>query len=132
LYKHNNTTTKDKISVLLVDDALIITKRISDMLQEIEIVGEIFVASTFLHATEIVEEKTPDLVLLDIHLSDKSGIELLTLLHTDYPAIKVIMVSNKASEYYRELCATMGANSFIDKSKEFEMIPSVIDNLFKR
>jgi response regulator of citrate/malate metabolism len=114
----------------LVDDALIITKRISDMLQEIEFIEDIYVASTFTQATEIIDETPPDLVLLDIHLADKSGIDLLTLLHTNYPTIKVIMVSNKASEYYRELCATIGANSFIDKSKEFEMIPSVIENLF--
>jgi DNA-binding NarL/FixJ family response regulator len=127
---HFTLTTK-KISVLLVDDALLITKRISDMLQEIEFIGDIFVAPSFLHATEILEKNKPDLVLLDIHLSDKSGIELLTFLHDSYPDTKVIMVSNKASEYYRELCAAKGSHKFVDKSKEFEMIPTIIESLFK-
>jgi DNA-binding NarL/FixJ family response regulator len=69
-------------------------------------------------------------VLLDIHLGDKSGIDLLMHIKKEYPFIKVMMVSNKASQYYRDLCAEYGADYFIDKSKEFDQIAPIIKSLF--
>lgn len=74
-----------------------------------------------------MEEQYPDMILLDIHLPDRSGIEFLEQILNTHPQIKVIMVTNKASQYYRELCLGLGAHHFIDKSKEFEMIPSIIE-----
>jgi DNA-binding NarL/FixJ family response regulator len=97
------------------------------MIRELNCVSDILVAHDCFSALENLTEQIPDMVLLDIHLPDKSGIELLEQIVSNYPQIKVIMVSNKASQYYRELCLGLGAHHFIDKSKEFEMIPSIIE-----
>jgi DNA-binding NarL/FixJ family response regulator len=110
-----------------VDDAVLITKRISEMIRELTCVSEVFISHDCTSALINVEEQNPDMVLLDIHLPDKSGIELLEQILSNYPQIKVIMVTNKASQYYRELCLGLGAHHFVDKSKEFEMIPSIIE-----
>jgi response regulator of citrate/malate metabolism len=111
----------------LVDDAVLITKRIAEMIGEINCVSDIFIANDFLSGLNMVKDVNPDLVLLDIHLPDKSGIDLLEIIKKDHESIKVIMVTNKVSPYYKELCIDKGAHHFIDKSKEFEMIPSIIE-----
>ena len=67
--------------------------------------------------------------MLDIQLPGKNGIELLSFVKSRYPQIKIIIVTNRASDYYRDLCNEMGANSFIDKSTEFEKIPELIEKL---
>ena len=110
-----------------MDDAVLITKRISEMIRELDCVSEIFISHDGSTALKNVEEHNPDMILLDIHLPDKSGLDLLEQFVSNYPTIKVIMVTNKASQYYRELCLGLGAHHFIDKSKEFEMIPSIIE-----
>jgi response regulator of citrate/malate metabolism len=127
VYKNHKPLLQNrKIKVLLVDDAMLITKRLSEMIGEVEAVSDIFVSSNYENAVNIVEANKPDLVLLDIHLPDKSGIELLGYLRTNHPDLIVIMVTNKASQYYRDLCQQEGAHHFIDKSKEFEKIPDIL------
>jgi DNA-binding NarL/FixJ family response regulator len=65
--------------------------------------------------------------LLDIHLPDKSGLELLKLLKQRYPELDIVMLTNHTSGNYRETCERFGASHFLDKSSEFETIPSVIE-----
>jgi DNA-binding NarL/FixJ family response regulator len=127
VYKNHKPLLHDrKIKVLLVDDAILITNRLSEMIGEVEAVSDIFVSSNYDNAINTIQTDKPDLVLLDIHLPDKSGIELLGYLRTNYPDLIVIMVTNKASQYYRDLCQQEGAHHFIDKSKEFEKIPDLL------
>jgi DNA-binding NarL/FixJ family response regulator len=97
------------------------------MIREVSCVSDIFIAHEGDTALKNIQTLQLDMVLLDIHLPDKSGIEILEYIVNNYPHIKVIMVTNKASQYYRGLCMDIGAHYFIDKSKEFEKIPSIIE-----
>ena len=97
------------------------------MIRELDCVSEISISHDCVSALKNMQAHNPDMILLDIHLPDGSGIELLEQIVSTYPTIKIIMVTNKASQYYRELCLGLGAHHFIDKSKEFEMIPSIIE-----
>jgi DNA-binding NarL/FixJ family response regulator len=114
----------------LVDDAVLITERIAEMLRELKFVKDIFVAHNFESGVEATVRNKPDIILLDIHLPGKSGIELLEIVKKDFPTIKVLMVTNKVSEYYKEMCIEKGADHFIDKSKEFENIPTILNKYY--
>ncbi len=114
----------------MVDDAVLITKRIAEMLKELKFVEDIFVAHNFESSIKAISTFRPDFILLDIHLPDKSGIELLEIVKKDFPDIKVLMVTNKVSEYYKEMCMQKGADYFIDKSKEFENIPTILNTYY--
>ena len=59
----------------------------------------------------------------------KNGIDLLKFLKENYPAIKTIVVTNNVSSNYQLLCQSMGADHFIDKSAEFEIIPEIINRM---
>jgi CheY-like chemotaxis protein len=100
------------------------------MVDELDFVSDIYIAHDFASAIQYIEKENPALILLDIHLPDKSGIELLDVVKKDFPSIKVIMVTNKVSPYYKDLCLEKGANYFIDKSKEFENIPTILNQYF--
>ena len=115
--------------ILLVDDSPLITERVIDMLRILPTVENILTASNYQEALAILEEKEPTTVLLDIQLPGKSGIELLKFIVKNYPGIKVMMLTNQASEYYKNLCKKTGAVHFIDKSKEFDLIPGIISSM---
>lgn len=107
-----------------------ITVRLSELVQEINYVSEIFVANTFTQAIEIVDKQQPHIILLDIYLEKENGIDILKYVRTHFPGMKVIMVTNKVSEYYRTVCKDLGADGFIDKSAEFENISSIIEDTY--
>jgi DNA-binding NarL/FixJ family response regulator len=118
-----------KIKVLIVDDSNIIVERLSAIIAELDCVSSVLISNTFSEAVDLLNAEIPDVVLLDIQLPDKNGIELLAFVKSSHPAIKTIIVTNRASDYYKNLCEEMGADSFIDKSTEFEKIPEIIETL---
>lgn len=113
----------DKYNVLVVDDSPIVVKRILQILNELECISSIENASSFTEATILLDKQKFDIALLDINLPGKNGIELLSFIKTNYPATKIIMLSNQSDSYYRSLCQRLGSDSFIDKTSEFENIP---------
>ena len=119
---------KRKKMVLLVDDSHLIIERLSDMLNEAEHIGEVLHALSGNEALETLQKRMPDIVLLDINLPDISGVELLRIIKEKYPGIIVIMLTNQANDYYRNLCLNIGANHFADKSADFESIPHIIES----
>ena len=115
-----------KKMVLIVDDSYLIIERLTDMLKELENVGSVRHAHTVADALETIQQSSPDIMLLDINLPDASGIELLRTVKEKYPGIIVVMLTNQANDYYRQLCLKLGANHFIDKSRDFEMVPGIV------
>ena len=117
-------TSRKKI--LIVDDSPLIVKRLLTMLEDLPDVEWIKHAGNFHDALEQMEASKPGILLLDINLPDKSGIELLRTCKESNPEVKVIMITNQANDHYRKLCFSLGADYFIDKSKEFELIADKI------
>jgi DNA-binding NarL/FixJ family response regulator len=118
-----------KKMVLIIDDSYLIIERLTDMLSELENIGEVLHALSASDATEIIESRTPDIILLDINLPDTNGVEFLRIIKDKYPGIIVIMLTNQANDYYRQLCLKLGADYFADKSKDFELLPNIITSL---
>ena len=115
--------------LLVVDNSLLIIERLISILKEVKAVEKILTATDYAAAVKILRENKTDIVLLDIQLPGKNGIELLKFIVKTYPAVKVVMLSNLVSEYYQKLCKKIGAADFIDKSKDFDLIPEVVATL---
>jgi DNA-binding NarL/FixJ family response regulator len=116
---------KEKLSILIVDDNMHFVKRMTAILKEID---DICFIHTAHHSEEAfgLLDKRPDLVLLDIHLPGKNGMDLLKRIKDSAKNCEVIMLSNYAGEYYRQQCKKLGAMHFLDKTNEFELLPSLI------
>ena len=117
------------LSILLVDDSELITNRIARLVNEVEIEHSMRVAGNFEEAIKIYNSGSFDVVILDIQLPDKSGIELLRYIKQRFSTSKVIMMTNQATQHYKRKCAALGADYFIDKSVEFEKIPLLLKDM---
>lgn len=118
-----------KLLILIVDDNMNFVKRIIGLLEDLNNIGYINVANDYEQAIKFLEEEKPDLALLDINLPGKSGIEILRKIKETNNECEVVMVSNHADEYYRNLCSELGAKYFLDKSNEFAMVPEIIEHM---
>jgi DNA-binding NarL/FixJ family response regulator len=119
---------KEKRTVLIVDDSILILERMIPLIAEIENISFVVHAASYKEAFEVLPRLTPDMVLLDINLPDKSGIELLRVIKERQMDVAVLMISNNTGSYYRDICKKLGAQYFLDKSTDFDLIPTVLAN----
>lgn len=113
-------------TLLIVDDSRIIIERLIDSLKDQYDSKNVLTATGYTDAVDILGKTKIDIVLLDIQLQGLNGIALLKFIVKEYPEIKVVMCSNLANDYYRKLCKEIGASCFVDKSKDFELIPDIL------
>ncbi len=112
--------------VLIVDDSKQIRQRIAALLAEsgqIRIVGTAGDGKTVMEA---IEHLAPDTVILDIQLPGKSGITLLKEIKTRCPQVTVVMLTNNDFTPYRKLCKQLGADYFLNKTRDIHKIVPTI------
>lgn len=119
-------TMKKKFIILIVDDNMSFADRMVEILDDLDNVGYISVAANYEEAHRLFLEQSPDLVLLDINLPGKNGIELLKFFKKTNWEGEVIMITNHTNDYYRQQCKELGAKHFLDKSNDFSLVPSII------
>jgi len=116
-------------NLLIIDSSEFIIERLVTMLGEIEKIGRLLTATNYNTALEILYKEQTDIVLLDIQMPYKNGIDLLKHIVYHFPGTKVIVLSNLVSDFYQKLCISEGALHFVDKTKDFDKIPELISVL---
>jgi len=116
-------------NILIVDNSLLITERLINILKEEKTVGQIYTASDYAESIDLLRKKKVNIVLLDIQLPGKNGFELLEYIVKNFQDTRVVILSNSVSENYKSRCKKTGAVDFIDKSKDFDLIPGIISGL---
>lgn len=81
---------------------------------------------------EIIENKAPDLILLDWMLPDSSGIDLLHRVRKYHSKLPVIMLTAKAEEEDRVLGLDMGADDYVTKPFSVKELKSRIQAVLRR
>ncbi|EMY34460.1 response regulator of citrate/malate metabolism [Arthrobacter crystallopoietes BAB-32] len=81
------------IKVLIVDDDFMVAKVHAGFVKQTPGFGVVGVAHTGAQALDAVQRLKPDLVLLDIHLPDINGLDLLQRLRQASPELDVLVIS---------------------------------------
>jgi len=74
------------------------------------------------------EERRIQVVVLDTQLPDGNSLELLKKIKQQKPGMKVVVFSNHASDECRLLARRAGADSFLDKSTDSELLVQLLQN----
>lgn len=111
--------------ILIVDDSEMIIEYVRAMLEENNM-SDIFSARSAKEAFELIQDNVPEIILLDIQMPGMTGVEALPIIKKKCPDAKVIMLTNNAEPYYKEVCERLGADYFADKSVDFDRIPEII------
>ena len=101
--------------ILIVDDHAIVREGLKQILAEvddIEVAGEADCSS---RALQMARREPWDLVLMDISMPDRSGLETLELLKKEHPGIKVLMLSMHRETQYAVRALKTGAAGYLNK-----------------
>ncbi|MEX5687681.1 MULTISPECIES: response regulator transcription factor [Pseudomonas] len=115
------------IRVALVDDHSLVRDGIKALLAvmaPLEVVGE---AENGADAIEMVGRCRPDLLLVDISLKDMNGLELTRVLRSQYPALKVLMLSMYDNNEYVSESVRAGASGYVLKNSPSREIIAAIE-----
>lgn len=114
------------IKILVVDDHALIRKGLKQLLEDspdLVVAGE---AACGMEAINKVRAEHFDLLLLDINLPDKHGIEVLKQLKAERGDLKIIVLSMYPEEQYGVRALKAGAMGYINKQSASDTLISAI------
>ncbi len=115
------------LRILIVDDHAIVRAGIRQLLQEATMPVELGEATNGIEAMNKVRSENWDLVLLDIKLPDRSGVELLKLIKSEKPKLPVLMLSSYPESQYAVRLIHGGAAGYLSKDADDEEILKAIE-----
>ncbi|MBK9238290.1 MAG: response regulator transcription factor [Rhodoferax sp.] len=104
------------IRVILCDDHAVVRKGIRDTLTEaadIEVTGE---AASYTEVRETLRHASCDVMVLDLNLPGRGGLEVMASLRESAPLIKVLIVSMFPEDQYAIRCLRAGAQGYLCKT----------------
>ncbi len=113
-------------SLVLVEDSELIRQRMVSLLACVPGLDAVHCASTLEMAQELVLEKQPDLVVLDLSLPDGNGMHWIRMFKTFAPRAEIAVFSNDATEFSRNKCLAAGAGWFFDKSADCDALVAMV------
>jgi two-component system NarL family response regulator len=114
--------------VLLVDDNALFLEGLANLLED----GGIFVLGTAANASEALEQAQrlrPDVVLMDVQMPGKSGIEATRTLKSIYPAMKIVMMTILENDQYLFDAISAGASGYLLKGAAPESFIAALEGL---
>lgn len=124
---HINSENRYKdLRILIVDDLELMRELLKRMLNSFnchDIIEEISAES----AVQAFRTHHPDMVLLDLRMPNKDGIEALKeILETD-PAAYVVLISGETSTTSQEVAFQVGAKNYITKPYLRDQLGEILD-----
>ena len=125
-----NTETTQSIHILLVDDHALLREALREKLErerEFVVVGE---AGDARSAMELMAATTPDVVVLDVSLPDKSGVELAREIRALCPDVRIVAFSMHDEHHVVAAMIKAGANGYVTKTAERTALARAIRETF--
>lgn len=101
--------------VLIVDDHTLVRAGLSRLLQGFDAVDVCAEASRADEALDLALIHRPDVVLMDLSLPGRSGIEAMAAIHAELPATRVLIMSMHDDSQHVRSALERGASGFVVK-----------------
>ena len=111
----NDPLKKRPLLVLVVDDSVTVRKVTSRLLERNGM--NVLTAKDGIDALAVLEEHTPDLMLLDIEMPRMDGFEVATQVRNDPRLMRlpIIMITSRTGQKHRDRAMAIGVNDYLGK-----------------
>ena len=119
-----------KNTILIVDDELSVRSLLQDMLEDLDY--QLFYAENGDEALDYCNNHSVDLVITDLVMPTKNGLDLMIALKQFYPDTKIIAISGgggiQGQFEYLPIARLIGAESILEKPFTTQQIQNSITN----
>lgn len=116
---------RNKMKIILFDDHELFSKSLELALQD-----KIESFETYSHPNhiqQIIKDKKPNLILMDIHMGEFNGLDIAKELLQLYPDLKIVFLSGYDLIEYHNEAIKMGAKGFINKNVSIQELENKIN-----
>jgi DNA-binding NarL/FixJ family response regulator len=117
------------ISIFIVDDHYMVIEGIHSLLQQEKEITWMGHAMTGESCLGFLLQQQPDVILMDINLPDKSGIDLCKEVKTAYPSIHIIGLSSFNQQSFIQKMLDNGASGYVLKNATREELMDAIESV---
>lgn len=116
------------MKVLLAEDHKMVRQGTRLYLESmgVEVIGE---ATNGREAIELAKQLQPDVVVMDIHLPELTGVEATRRIHHDYPDIRILVLTAYNEPAYVHALLDAGADGFILKTAELSELYKALNEI---
>jgi chemosensory pili system protein ChpA (sensor histidine kinase/response regulator) len=128
-----SATTDSPVCVMVVDDSLTVRRVTSRLLRRQNI--EVLTAKDGVEALTLLDERVPDVMLLDIEMPRMDGYELTRHIRRSERLrdLPIVMITSRTGEKHRELAMSLGVNRYLGKPyQESELLDEIGSLLAER
>lgn len=115
------------LRVLLVEDSVVLAQRLREALDTLDNVEVVDVVADESAAVAAAQSTQIDIIILDLQLKEGTGFGVMQRLGKNRP--KVIVFTNYMLPEYQRLAQAMGVEYFLNKSRDYERLPQLIEEL---
>lgn len=106
-----------EVKIVIADDSAAIWDQLQRALSRIEGLKLIGLAENGVEAVRMVRTLDPNLLVLDISMPHKNGLEVLREIRRDHPLLKIVIFTADPSTSLRETCLEAGADFHLGKNE---------------
>jgi DNA-binding NarL/FixJ family response regulator len=122
---------KTPLSIIIADDHPSVRYGIRSILEDLDFISCIDGASNGSEVLTLLEEKPYDIVLMDIVMPGKDGLETTVIIKQKYPNVKIIMLSMHTEERYVIEMIAKGALGYLIKNADRDVIIEAIESVLE-
>ena len=111
----------NELRVVIADDSSAIRQQLQRALSRIDGLVLLGMAKNGVEAIPLIKTLNPDVVILDISMPHKNGLEVLKEVRQEDSTVKIIMFTAESSEILKKTCLELGADHFLNKSDLFAL-----------
>ena len=114
-------------TVCLIDDDELARAHMSHMLEAEGFT--VYEAATARHGLEIVAERHPEVVLIDLIMPDQDGLETIAALRRQWPQMRIVAISGGGRVgpvLYLDLARKLGASACLPKPLSIDLFKHVL------
>ena len=115
------------LRVLLVEDSRVLAERLREALDTLEGVEIVDTVADESAAVTAARDNEVDVIILDLQLKEGTGFGVVQRLGKTRPTI--IVFTNYMLPEYQRLAESLGIEYFLNKSRDYERLPQLIQEL---
>jgi two-component system invasion response regulator UvrY len=120
---------KSQMKILVADDHEVVREGLKQIVGKVNPFAELNEAATGVEALEMIGMDRYDLVIMDISMPGKTGLDILQILKDRNEKVPVLILSVHAEEQYAVRVLRLGASGYLCKDSVYKELATAINTI---